>query len=136
MSKNTYLSCCDGRHLVTRESRHRGFFGATQDDIIAREWGAGKDEDKMHLNVHIVKQKNKAKPSMPRLVVQHSPDVLYLTSSDCITAKKSGSVTGDILMGDNGQSSVVVEGLPAEILSGVKLSMGLVVTRLSLSVSE
>ena len=89
----------------------------------------------MHLNVHVVKQKNKAKPTMPRHVVKHS-DVLSLTSSDFMTAKKSASVTGDILMGDNGQSSVVVEGLPADILTGVKLSMGLVVTRLSLSVSD
>ena len=87
----------------------------------------------MHLNVHVVKQKNKAKPTMPRHVVQHSePDVLSLTSSDFMTAKKSASVTGDILMGDNGQSSVVVEGLPAEILTGAELSMGLLVTRLSL----
>ena len=101
------------------------------------ESGAGKDEDKMHSNFHIVKQNNKAKPTMPRFVVQHSePDVLSLTSSDFMTAKKSASVTGDILMGDNGQFSVVVEGLPAEILTGVELSMGLVVTRLSLSVSE
>ena len=60
----------------------------------------GKDEDKMHFNVHKVKQKNKAKLSRPRLVVQHSePDVLSLTSSDFMTA----SVTGGILMGDNGQ---------------------------------
>ena len=74
----------------------------------------------MHLNVHVVKQKNKAKPTMPRHVVQHSePDVLSLTSSDFMTAKKSASVTGDILMGDNGQSSVVVKGLPAEILRAV-----------------
>ena len=72
---------------------------------------------------------------MPRFVVQHSePDVLSLTSSDFMTAKKSASVT--ILMGDNGQSSVVVEGLPAEILTGVELLMGLVATRLSLSVSD
>ena len=97
------------------------------------ESGAGKAKDKMHMNVHVAKQKNKAKPTMPRHVVQHSePDVLSLTSSDFMTA----SVTGGILMGDNGQSSVVVEGLPADILTGVKLSMGLVVTRLSLSVSE
>ena len=101
------------------------------------ESGTEKDEDKMHLNVHIVKQKNKAKPTMPRHVVQHSePDVLSLTSSDFMTAKMSASVTGDILMGDNGQSSVVVEGFPADILTGVKLSLGLVVTRLSLSVSN
>ena len=85
----------------------------------------------MHLNVHIVKQKNKAMPTMPGLVVQQL-DVLSLTSSDFMTA----SVTGDILMGDNGQSSVVVEGLLAEILTGIELSMGLVVNRLSLSVSE
>ena len=99
------------------------------------ESGAGKDENKMHLNVHVVKQKNKAKPTMPRHVVQHSePDVLSLTSSDFMTAKKSASVTGDISIGDNGQSSV--EGLPADILTGVKLSMGLVVTRLSLSFSD
>ena len=119
MSKNPYLSCCDGRHFVTQESRHRGFFGTTQDQIIARDngidiynqishisltWvesGAGKDKDKMHLNLHIVKQNNKAKPTMPRFVVQHSElDVLSFTLN-FMTAKKSASVTGDILMGDN-----------------------------------
>ena len=90
----------------------------------------------MQLNLHIVKQNKTAKPTMPRFVVQHSePDVLSF-NLNFMTAKKSASVTGDILMGDNGQSSVVVEGLLADILTGVELSMGLVATRLSLSVSD
>ena len=100
------------------------------------ESGAEKDEDKIHLNVHMVKQKNKAKPSMPRHVVQHSePDVLSVTLSYFMTVKKSASVTGNILI-DNGHSLVVVEGHPEDILTVVELLMGLVVTRLSLSVSD
>ena len=51
MSKNPYLSCCDGRHFVTQESRHRGFFGTTQDQIIARDDGIDIYNQISHISV-------------------------------------------------------------------------------------
>ena len=51
MSKNPYLSCFDGRHFVTQESQHRGFFGTTQDQIIARDDGIDIYNQMSHISL-------------------------------------------------------------------------------------
>ena len=45
------IPCCDGRHFVTQESRHRGFLGATQDHIIARDNGIDIYNQICHISV-------------------------------------------------------------------------------------